>query len=326
MTSLFLQKCVRFCTKYMTVGVIIAGLLGVVTPQLFAPLAPKIPWMLGIIMFGMGMSLTVGDFKLVFRYPKLIWLGSAFQFIIMPLAALLLIHIFPLPPEVAIGVVLVGCCPGGTASNVISYIAKADVALSVSMTMVNTILSPFVTPFLVWQIAGAWIDMDLTAMMMSIVKMVLLPLLSGVALNYFFPKPVAKISSIMPMLSALVVILTVACVVSLSHAVILTSGLLILFVVILHNLFGLFLGYTGGRLFHLKEAQVRAMTIEVGMQNSGLASTLAIMYFTAAGGIAGAIFSVWHNISGSLFASYCVSKDEKEEKEIGADNESALRF
>ena len=96
MTSLFLQKCVRFCTKYMTVGVIIAGLLGVVTPQLFAPLAPKIPWMLGIIMFGMGMSLTVGDFKLVFRYPKLIWLGSAFQFIIMPLAALLLVHIFPL--------------------------------------------------------------------------------------------------------------------------------------------------------------------------------------------------------------------------------------
>ena len=226
MTSLFLQKCVRFCTKYMTVGVIIAGLLGVVTPQLFAPLAPKIPWMLGIIMFGMGMSLTVGDFKVVFRYPKLIWLGSAFQFIIMP-------------------------------------------------------------------------------MMVSIVKMVLLPLLLGVALNYFFPKPVAKISSIMPMLSALVVILTVACVVSLSHAVILTSGLLILFVVILHNLFGLFLGYAGGRLFHLKEAQVRAMAIEVGMQNSGLASTLAIMYFTAAGGIAGAIFSVWHNISGSLFASYC---------------------
>ncbi len=255
MTSLFLQKCVRFCTKYMTVGVIIAGLLGVVTPQLFAPLAPKIPWMLGIIMFGMGMSLTVGDFKVVFRYPKLIWLGSAFQFIIMPLAALLLIHIFPLPPEVAIGVVLVGCCPGGTASNVISYIAKADVALSVSMTMVNTILSPFVTPFLVWQIAGAWIDMDLTAMMMSIVKMVLLPLLSGVALNYFFPKPVAKISSIMPMLSAL-----------------------------------------------------------VGMQNSGLASTLAIMYFTAAGGIAGAIFSVWHNISGSLLASYFAGKDEKTEE------------
>lgn len=308
----------------MTVGVIIAGFLGVATPEYFAPLAPKIPWMLGIIMFGMGMSLTVNDFKLVFRYPKLIWLGTAFQFIIMPLAALALIHIFPLPPEVAIGVVLVGCCPGGTASNVISYIAKADVALSVSMTMVNTILSPFVTPFLVWQIAGAWIDINLYAMMMSIVKMVLLPLIAGVALNYFFPRPVAKISGIMPMLSALVVILTVACVVSLSHSVILTSGLLILLVVILHNLIGLSLGYMGGRLFRLKEAQVRAMAIEVGMQNSGLASTLAIMYFTAAGGIAGAIFSVWHNVSGSLFASYCVAKDEKEEKALHMAQNSAI--
>lgn len=306
-----LKRCVHFCTKYMSLGVVLAGFAGVFVPQLFQSLAPKIPWMLGIIMFGMGMSLSINDFKQVFHHPTAVLLGILFQFIIMPAAAMFLVFLFPLPPEIAVGVILVGCCPGGTASNVISYIANADVALSVSMTMVNTILSPFITPFLIWQTAGTWIEMSYTAMMFSIMQMVLLPLILGVGLNYFFPKPIAKISGIMPMLSALVVILTVACVVSLSHEAIITSGLLILTVVILHNFFGLTLGYTFARLFRLNERQTRAMTIEVGMQNSGLASTLALMYFTAAGGIAGAVFSVWHNVTGSLFASYCVTKDER---------------
>ena len=213
---------------------------------------------------------------------------------------------------IAIGVVLVGCCPGGTASNVISYIAHADVALSVSMTMVNTILAPFVTPFLIWLIAGAWVDISFTAMMMSIIKMVLLPLLIGVGFNYFFPRQVAKVTKVMPMLSALVIIFTVGCVVSLSGRTILDNGLIILAVVILHNLGGMALGFFCAKKFGMTKAQIRAMSIEVGMQNSGLASTLALMYFTAAGGIAGAIFSVWHNVSGSLFASWCVGRDEEE--------------
>lgn len=134
------------------------------------PLSPYIPIMLGIIMFGMGMSLTPGDFRNVFKQPKNVALGSLLQFVIMPALAAVLIKIFALPPAIAIGVVLVGCCPGGTASNVISYIAHADVALSVSMTMVNTILAPFVTPFLIWLIAGAWVDISFTAMMISIIK------------------------------------------------------------------------------------------------------------------------------------------------------------
>lgn len=320
-----LKAMVRFCTKYMSLGVVLAGFAGIFIPQYFQPLSPKIPWMLGIIMFGMGMSLTVDDFKEVLRRPTAVLLGILFQFLIMPIAAMVLVFLFPLPPEVAIGVILVGCCPGGTASNVISYIAKADVALSVSMTMVNTMLSPFITPFLIWQTAGAWIEMSYTSMMISIMQMVLLPLIAGVALNYFFPRPIAKISSVMPMLSALVVVLTVACVVSLSHNAILESGLLILAVVILHNFIGLSLGYAFAKLCRLNEAQVRAMTIEVAMQNSGLASTLALMYFTAAGGIAGAIFSVWHNVTGSLFASYCVSKDEKKEEALALANMSVTR-
>ena len=174
-----IDKIIRICTRYMAVGVILAGIFGIFFPSVMKPLSPYIPIMLGIIMFGMGMSLTPGDFRNVFKQPKNVALGSLLQFVIMPALAAVLIQIFSLPPAIAIGVVLVGCCPGGTASNVISYIAHADVALSVSMTMVNTILAPFVTPFLIWLIAGAWVDISFTAMMISIIKMVLLPLLAG---------------------------------------------------------------------------------------------------------------------------------------------------
>lgn len=306
-----LSKLVRFCTKYMTAGVILMGIVGIFMPTLMQPFAPHIPLLLGIIMFGMGMSLTPADFKNVADQIKNIALGTVLQFAIMPLAAYGLITLFSLPPEIAIGVILVGCCPGGTASNVISYIANADVALSVSMTMVNTMLAPLVTPLLVWLIAGARIHISLTAMMISITQMVLLPLLAGVALNCIFPKQVKKISAVTPMLSALVVIITVGCVVSLSGRVILDNGLIILTVVILHNLIGMGLGNFFARRFGLPAKQERAMTIEVGMQNSGLASTLALMYFTPAGGIAGAIFSVWHNVTGSLYASWCVGRDEE---------------
>lgn len=162
-----LNQIIRICTKYMSIGVVLAGIFSIFWPEVMKPFAPKIPTLLGIIMFGMGMSLTPGDFRNVFKQPKNVAIGTVLQFIIMPAAAFALIHLFALPPEIAIGVVLVGCCPGGTASNVISYIAKADVALSVSMTMVNTILAPFVTPFLVWLIAGAWVDIDFMSMMMS---------------------------------------------------------------------------------------------------------------------------------------------------------------
>ena len=309
-----LDKIVHFCTRYMSIGVVLIGILGITEPALMKPLAPRIPLFLGIIMFGMGMSLTLDDFRNVFRQPKSVAIGTLLQFTIMPFVAFVLITLFRLPPEIAIGVVLVGCCPGGTASNVISYIAHADVALSVSMTMVNTLLAPIVTPFLVWLIAGTWVNISFFSMMMSIVQMVLLPLVLGVALNYFFPKQVQHVIKVMPMLSALVVILTVGCVVSLSGRAIVDNGLVILTVVILHNLAGMLLGGFFAKRFGLNKPQTRAMTIEVGMQNSGLASTLALMYFTAAGGIAGAIFSVWHNVSGSLYASYCVGKDEEEEQ------------
>jgi|GEM_PF-364768 len=257
-----LEKLVHFCTRYMAAGVILAGVCGIIWPSLMKPFARYIPIFLGVIMFGMGMSLTPRDFKNVFDHPKNIALGTLFQFIFMPALAFALVKLFALPPAIAIGVILVGCCPGGTASNVISYIARADVALSVSMTMVNTILAPFVTPFLIWVTAGAWVDISFTSMMISIIEMVLLPLLSGVLLNIFFPKAVSKVTKITPMLSALVIIFTVGCVVSLSGRTILDSGLIILCVVILHNLGGMTLGYLAAKKAGMTKAQVRAMSIE----------------------------------------------------------------
>ena len=300
----------------MSIGVVLIGFLGILEPSLMKPLAPQIPTLLGIIMFGMGMSLKPEDFRNVFRQPKNVALGALLQFIIMPALAFVLIQLFRLPPAVAIGIVLVGCCPGGTASNVITYLARGDVALSVSMTMVSTLLAPLVTPFLVWLIAGTWVNISFVSMMISIMKMVLMPLLLGVVMNTFFPRQVTRVIGIMPLLSALVIILTVGCVVSLSGRAIVDNGLMILAAVICHNLFGMFLGGLCARKLGLTPAQCRAMTIEVGMQNSGLASTLALMYFTAAGGIAGAIFSVWHNVSGSLYASYCIGKEEEQQAPV----------
>lgn len=306
-----MNKIISFCTKNMAVGVILAGVLAVVSPGTFEPLSPYMAWLLGIVMLGMGMSLRPRDFKLVFSQPKNIAVGALLQFVIMPILAYLLIAVFPLPPEIAIGVILVGTCPGGTASNVITYLARGDVALSVSMTMANTILAPLVTPFLIWVLAGTWIQIDFISMMISITQMVLLPLLAGVAVNELFGRHLARINAIMPLVSVAVIILLVGIVVSLSADTLLASGLIVLAVVVLHNLCGLGLGYTFARIFKLNEPQKRAMAIEVGMQNSGLAASLAVIYFTAAGGIPAAIFSVWHNISGSLFASYMAAKDER---------------
>lgn len=306
------KTVIKFCTQNMAIAVILIGIIAIIKPEYFVVFSDKIAYLLGIVMLGMGMSLSIQDFKLVFKQPKNIFIGTMLQFIIMPLIALLLINLFELPPQIAIGVILVGACPGGTASNVITYLARGDVALSVSMTMCNTFLAPIVTPFLIWLLAGAWIEIDFIKMMLDIVKMVIVPLFIGIMLNQFFSKQVQKCNQIMPMISVSVIVILVGTVVSLSADTLLSSGLIIFAVVILHNLAGMSLGYIFAHKLKLGIKKERAMAIEVGMQNSGLAASLAILYFTAVGGIPAAIFSVWHNISGSLFASYMVNKDDKQ--------------
>lgn len=306
-----MKKICSFLVSNMAVLVIAAGVLGAFYPELFTWIKPYIGWMLGIVMFGMGMTLTFHDFKVVFSRPLDVGIGIFAQFLIMPLAALFLVKLFQLPPELAIGVILLGTCPGGTASNVIAYLARGDVALSVSISMATTILAPFVTPALTWLLADARIEVSTTAMMISIAEMVLLPILLGVAAHHYFEGTVNKILPAMPVVSVVMIVLLVAGVVSLSAPSLATVGPVMAIIVVLHNLFGMTLGYGLAHLCHMDSKKARTVAIEVGMQNSGMAASLAVMYFTPAAAIPGAIFSVWHNISGSLFANYFQHRDDR---------------
>lgn len=300
----------------MALFVLLIGVVGAVRPQTLTWVGPYVGWLLGVVMFGMGMTLTFQDFKRVLQRPWEVLLGVVAQFLIMPLAAWFLVWLFALPPELAIGVVLVGTCPGGTASNVISYLAKGDVALSVSMTMATTLLAPVVTPTLTWLLAGSWIEVSFTAMMISIAQMVLLPLLLGLTAHHFFERTVEKILPVMPVVSVVTIVLLVGGVVALGAESLLDVGLLMAAIVVLHNAFGLVLGYGMARLFRLDSKKARTVSIEVGMQNSGMAASLAVLYFSPAAAIPGAIFSVWHNISGSIVANYFARRDKRKNVDV----------
>lgn len=306
-----MQKVCRWIVNNMALFVLFAGVAGAVRPALLMWVGPWIAPLLGLVMFGMGMTLRVEDFQMILRRPWEVFLGALAQFTIMPLAAWGLAKAFALPPELAIGVVLVGTCPGGTASNVITYLARGDVALSVAMTMATTLLAPVVTPCLTWLIAGAWVEISLVKMMIAIAQMVLAPVLLGLMVNHFCGDFVKKCLPVLPLFSVTTIVLLVGGVVALSGGKVLIYGPLIAAIVVLHNALGLVCGYFFARLFHLSAAKTRAVAIEVGMQNSGLAASLAVLYFNPAAAIPGAIFSVWHNISGSLVANYCQRRDQK---------------
>lgn len=308
-----LEKLSAFISKYMAIFVIAIAAIALFEPWTFKWAAPKVTILLGVVMFGMGMTLRIRDFKLVFQRPRDVFIGALAQFTIMPALAWLLAKGFGLPPELAAGVILVGTCPGGTSSNVMTYLARGDVALSVSMTMTTTILAPIVTPLLTWWLAGEWVEISLSAMMLSIVQVVILPIVLGIIINTFFEATVQKVVTMLPLISVTAIVLIVGGVVSVSSQRIMETGLLIMLVVMCHNLLGYGIGFLLAKLLHMNMAKAKAISIEVGMQNSGLATSLAMLHFGATAAIPGAIFSVWHNISGSLAANYLASRMNKEE-------------
>ena len=300
-----MKKLCDFIARWMGVMVLIVAALSLTVPASFVWIDTwAINPMLGAIMFGMGLTLSPADFKVVLSRPKDILIGCLTQFTVMPLLALGLTWAFSLPQELAIGVILVGCCPGGTASNVITYLAKGDLALSVGMTAASTLLAPLLTPLLVWLLAGTMVDVDTVGMLMSIVYVVIAPIVCGLLCQRFLPKLTKLLTPYLPAFSSIVIAMVVGIVVSHNAARLLTAGLLIVVVVIIHNLLGLAIGFTVGRLLHLQRPKCVALSIEVGMQNSGLASSLAVLHFAAypLATIPGAVFSVWHNISGALVA------------------------
>ena len=310
-----MKKICNFITRNMGVLVLAAALFSLLFPQLLGAVSTKaINPLLGVIMFGMGLTLSAEDFKVVFRRPKDMLIGCLAQFTIMPLLAWLLVRLFALPEGLAIGVILVGCCPGGTASNVITYLAKGDLALSVGMTTVSTILAPLLTPLLVWLFAGTLTQVDAPAMLLSIVYVVIAPIICGLLCQKYLPRLTKSIVDYLPSFSSLMIMFVVGIIISHNAGKLLAGGLMITIVVALHNLGGLLVGYLIGRIMSLPRAKCTAISIEVGMQNSGLASSLAVMHFAAfpLAAIPGAIFSVWHNISGSVVARlYSGRVDEK---------------
>lgn len=289
--------------RTFAIWVVVFAALGFYLPATFSPVAPYIVLLLGIIMFGMGLTLSLDDFREVGRRPFDVGVGVFCQFLIMPLVAVLLTRIIPMAPEVAAGVILVGCCPGGTSSNVMTYLSKGDVALSVACTSVTTLLAPLVTPFLVWFFASQYLPVDAMSMFVSIVKVILVPLTLGFALQKLAPSLVRVAVPALPLVSVTGIVLIVAAVVAVNQAAIANSGLLIFAVVILHNGIGYALGFIGAKACGLSMAKRKAISIEVGMQNSGLGAALANAHFSPLAAVPSAIFSVWHNISGALLAN-----------------------
>lgn len=290
-------------TRLFGVWILAVALASLRFPGLFRPALPHVSLLLGLIMFGMGLTLSAEDFHLVMRRPRYMLAGAAAQFTIMPLAGYALAVLFDLPPELAVGVVLVGAAPGGTASNVITWFARGDVPLSVAMTSVSTLLAPAATPLLVLWLAGRWVPVPAAEMFLSVLKIILVPVVAGLLVHRLFPRLVRAVEPGLPLVSVAGIVVIVGAVVGVNAERIAASAGLMLLLVFLHNAIGLVLGYAAGAAIRMGEPQRRALSIEVGMQNSGLAVSLALTHFSPPAALAGALFSVWQNLSGSLLAT-----------------------
>ena len=298
-------------TRFMGVIIIAFSALALWQPWIFSWVAPHISAMLGIIMLGMGMTLHWQDFSHVLRHPRDLGLGLVVQFGCMPLLAFALCHVFALPPELAMGMILVGTAPGGTASNVLTFIARGDEAFSVAMTAAATLVSLLLTPPLTWLLGGVWVPVDMGGLFWSIVKIVLVPVLLGLLLHHFQRGLVDRLMPFLPLASALVITLVIAGIIAINAQNILSAGPAIFAAVIAHNLLGLAVGWFAACRLRFAPPRRRALAIEIGTQNSGLATALALAHFTPAAAIAGALFSVWQLLS-NFWATRPVTSDSGE--------------
>ncbi|WP_106475888.1 bile acid:sodium symporter family protein [Phytohalomonas tamaricis] len=290
--------------RLFPVWAILFALLAAFLPAPFVELKSLIQPLLALIMFVMGLTLSLSDFATVLRAPKAIGIGVVLQYALMPLAALIISHLLDLSPELTIGMVLVGATSGGTASNVITWLAGGNVALSVSMTMVSTLLSVVMTPFLVWAYMGTSIEVPVAGMLMSIAQLVIAPIVLGTLVHQFASRTLARIEPALASIAMVAIVVIIAIVVALNAGRLASLGPIVALAVIAHNGVGLIGGYSLARVLGMDPRDSRTIAIEVGMQNSGLAASLASQFFTAGAALPGALFSVWHNISGSLLAGY----------------------
>lgn len=314
-----IKRFTNFFTKFFTLFVILVALIAIFIPGPGTSLATTkighlsaVSILLMIVLFGMGITLTPNDFKRVAQHPLQVILGTVAHYVIMPFIAFVLVHLFGLTGAAAVGVILVGSAPSGTSSNVMSFLSGGDVALDVSIGLLSTLLAPIMIPTLLKLLAGQWVDVPFQSMFFSAFEIVVIPILLGVAVHTIFKQHVKKIIDVMPLISQIAILIIILAVLSAnSKTVLAVSTLILVPVIILHNLLGYLLGFSFSKLMKMKTPQQKAITFEVGMQDSALASTLAISFFEPASAIAAVMFSVWHNISGSILASFWKTHTKK---------------
>ena len=307
-----LEKIAHYLTQLFPVWIILFALLGFFAPSMFTSYGKSIPWLLGVIMLGMGLTMTPKDFQLVFTRPKDVFYGVILRFLIMPFVAFGLAKLLNLSPELASGLILVGACPSGTSSNVMAFIAKGDTALAVTVSSINTLLSPILTPYIFVLLAGTFIPINATDLLVDILKIVLLPVTLGVLVRFFFPTILDRLGKIIPVVSVFSIVLIVGIVVSLSAGKLAAVAGVAFLAVALHNGLGLGLGYGASRALGLNHHKSKAISFEIGMENSGLAVALALAHLNPVAALPGVIFSFWATLSGSLLASYWGNKANKE--------------
>lgn len=306
-----IESIAKWITKLFPVWVVAFAVLAFYNPDPFKSSVRYVPYLLGLIMLGMGLTMTLDDFKLVFTRPKDVLYGVILRYVIMPGVAFGVAKLLGLPPSLAAGLILVGACPSGTASNVMTFIAKGDTALSVTVSSINTVLAPILTPFIFLYLAGTLIPINAEALLIDILKIVLFPIALGIIIRMAAAGFVERTMKLIPLISVVSIIAIISIVVALSAAKLATVAAIAFIAVALHNALGLSLGYGASRTVGMTHKKAKAISFEIGMENSGLAVALAIAHLDPIAAIPGVIFSVWHNFTGSLLAGYWGSKDDE---------------
>ncbi|GAK07738.1 bile acid:sodium symporter family protein [Geomicrobium sp. JCM 19038] len=309
----FLASVSTFAGRYFAVLVIIAAFTAFLMPDPFIPINSYVPILLGIVMLGMGMTLKPVDFTLVAKKPTPVLLGLLFQYTIMPLTAFLIALALSLPPELAAGLVLLGSVPGGTSSNVMVYLAKGDLPLSITMTSISTLVAPIATPAILFLLAGQWMPVNFMSMFTMIIQVIIIPVAIGLLLRKFVPVFVDKTVTVMPLVSVVAILAIMSGAVGANADTLASAGLIAFVAVMLHNAAGLALGYAAATISKLTPSQRRAVSIEIGMQNTGLGVTLATAHLSPLAAIPSVIGTAWHNITGPIMATYWSKRPIKQD-------------
>lgn len=292
----------QFLEKYFIPVAVVFSAVALTWPESFTWLKPHIPLGLGVIMFGMGLTLDFEDFRNIIRKWHIVGFGVGMQYLIMPVWAVGVSFVFGLPPEAVIGMVVVGACPGGTASNVVAYLSRANVPLSVTMTLASTCLAPILTPAVIYLVLEKQVQIDFWGMVQSVFWIVVFPLVDGLVIRRIFRRRLEPFLRYFPSVSIMTIVLIIACIIGLNQETLLAFPLLVFAAVATHNALGLAAGYGLARLAKCSEKDARTLAIEVGMQNSGLGVALAVKHFGVASALPGALFSLWHNVTGVSLA------------------------